>query len=179
MELIWQAANLSQSNLTHANLTGANLANTNLTDANLTNVDLSNIDLHSAILEKLDINNTNFAGASLNNTLTLALPNNWRARNLETKLNHFNYQGTLLTSIASIHDRYNELKIKLAWQLISSLKASNVDLKEVTLPLLNIFIKTPFSTDKNISTFVNQLMSEQKKQSIKYAKDIGTTSWHG
>ncbi len=62
-------------------------------------------------------------------------------------LNHFNNQSSLLTSINSIDNKYNELKIKLACQLITSLEKSNANLINVTLPLLDIFGKTSFMTN--------------------------------
>ncbi|MFS1564038.1 MAG: pentapeptide repeat-containing protein [Candidatus Arsenophonus phytopathogenicus] len=124
-------------NLTEVKMIKANLSHANLTNTNLINVDLSNIDSHSAILEELNINNTNFAGASLNNTLTLALPNNWSARNLEAKLNHFNYQGSLLTSIASIDDKYNELKINI----VNGITIDSLYEKYLNLPKIQQLVK--------------------------------------
>ena len=160
--------NLTGANLTNADLIGidfrrANLTNTNLTGANLTGASLINVDLSSAILKELTINSANFSGASLNDTLSISLPEIWNDENLDIILNHFNNQNSLLTSINSIDEKYNKLKIKLACQLITSLEKSNANLVDVTLPLLDIFGKTPFMTNEYISRFVNTLTSNYLK----------------
>lgn len=160
--------NLTGANLTNACLVGTdftrtNLTNTNLTGANLAGANLMGVDLSSAILKKLNINATNFSDASLNNTLTLSLPKRWNDRNLDTTLNHFNNQNSLLTSINSIDDKYNELKTKLACQLITSLEKHNTNLIDVTFPLLDILGNASFMTNAYISRFVNTLTSNYLK----------------
>ncbi|WGL99603.1 pentapeptide repeat-containing protein [Arsenophonus sp. aPb] len=152
-------ANLAGADLTETNLVGVNLAGANLTGATLNKVNLNNIDLHDVILRELDINQTNFAGAILNDSLTLALPVRWDATDLDIKLNHFNNQGSLLTSIDSIDDHYSELKTKLALQLIHSLDQPNINLSSVALPLLDTFSKAPFNKNQQINQFVDKLIT--------------------
>ncbi|MDR5616752.1 pentapeptide repeat-containing protein [Arsenophonus sp.] len=156
-------ANLMNANLAHADLTEVDLTGANLTGADLIGANLSEVDFSNAILKELNINAANFSDAILNNTLTLFLPKIWNDDSLDITLNHFNNQSSLLTSINSIDNKYNELKIKLACQLITSLEKSNANLINVTLPLLDIFGKTSFMTNGYISHFVNTLTSNYLK----------------
>ncbi|HGJ5864136.1 MAG TPA: pentapeptide repeat-containing protein [Arsenophonus nasoniae] len=169
---------LSDATLAHANLQGTNFTKAklikaylndltlreaifdqaDLTGANLKDTDISNADLSNTILKELTIYNTNFAGASLNDSFTLRLPNEWDEDQLDGVLNHFNNQSSLLISLNSIDDRYQELKNKLALQLIHSLDQPDINLNHVTLPLLDILGKPSFTTNKEISNFVNKLM---------------------
>lgn len=112
-------ADLTEANLTEVCLEGVALAKTNLTAANLTGADLiganlSEVDFSNATLKELNINAANFSDAILNNTLTLSFPKIWNDDGSDITLNHFNNQSSLLTSINSIDNKYNELKIKLA-----------------------------------------------------------------
>ncbi|WGL98747.1 pentapeptide repeat-containing protein [Arsenophonus sp. aPb] len=170
--------NLSGATLAHTKLQGANFTNAKLTQAylndltlheaifdqadltgaNLAKTDVSNADLSNTILKELSIMNTNFAGASLNDSFTLRLPDEWDEDVLDVVLNHFNNRSSLLTSLNSIDDRYQELKNKLALQLIHSLDQPNINLKHVTLPLLDFLAKPAFMSNKEISIFVNKLM---------------------
>ncbi|HGJ5867230.1 pentapeptide repeat-containing protein [Arsenophonus nasoniae] len=169
---------LSDATLAHANLQGTNFTKAklikaylndltlreaifdqaDLTGANLKDTDVSNADLSNTILKELTIYNTNFAGASLNDSFTLRLPNEWDEDQLDGVLNHFNNQSSLLISLNSIDDRYQELKNKLALQLIHSLDQPDINFNHVTLPLLDILGKPSFTTNKEISNFVNKLM---------------------
>ncbi|HGJ5897361.1 pentapeptide repeat-containing protein [Arsenophonus apicola] len=151
-------ANLTKANLNALTLRGAIFNQADLTGANLANTDVSNADLSNTILKELSIMNTNFAGASLNDSFTLHLPNEWDEDELDGMLNHFNNQSSLLTSLNSIDDRYQELKNKLALQLIHSFDQPDINLNHVTLPLVDILGKPSFMTNKEISTFVNKLM---------------------
>ncbi|MFV9997697.1 MAG: pentapeptide repeat-containing protein [Arsenophonus endosymbiont of Dermacentor nuttalli] len=102
--------NLTQAYLNDLTLREAILDQADLTRANLVNTDVSNADLSNTILKELTIKNTNFAGASLNDSFTLHLPHEWDEDNLDAILNHLNNQSSnnqssLLTSLNSIDNR--------------------------------------------------------------------------
>ncbi|WP_119712470.1 hypothetical protein [Arsenophonus endosymbiont of Aleurodicus floccissimus] len=74
-------------------------------------------------------------------------------------LDHFhNLEGSLLTSIDSIDDRYRELKTKLALQLIHSLDLPGINLLQVRLPLIEILGRPPFINNQEINHFINKLI---------------------
>lgn len=74
-------------------------------------------------------------------------------------LNHFhNLEGSLLTSINRIDDRYRELKTKLALQLIHSLDRPGINLLQVRLPLIEVLGRPLFINNQEINHFVNKLI---------------------
>lgn len=74
-------------------------------------------------------------------------------------LNHFAHEeGSFLTSINSIDDRYRELKTKLALQLIHSLDRTDINLAQARLPLIEVLGQPPFIKNREISNFINKLI---------------------
>nr|WP_255479096.1 pentapeptide repeat-containing protein [Arsenophonus endosymbiont of Aphis craccivora] len=171
--------NLNEANLTEANLTNANLQLANLTDANLINVNLTGTnlagtDFSGALLRRINFRDANladanlagvdiiavdFSGALLNSTLTINPFIEWNDETLDLILNHFhNLEGSLLTSIDSIDDRYSELKTKLALQLIHSLDRPGINFLQVRLPLIEVLGRPLFINNQEINHFVNKLI---------------------
>lgn len=160
------SANLEKANLTRANLENAKLSYTNLTGADLTAANFSNTNLENTLLKDLHINNTNFTNTTLNNTFSLALPAKWDETHLNSELNHFENEGSLLTSLGSIDNKYPELKTKLALQLIHSLDHPDINLSQVTLPLLDTLGEAPFIHNLEIKQFVNKLTEHYQNMDL-------------
>lgn len=161
--------NLANANLQLANLTDSYLINVNLANTNLAGVDFSGAflrrinfrgaNLGDANLEGVDIISVDFSGALLNNTLSLNPFIEWSDANLDLILNHFAHEeGSFLTSINSIDDRYRELKTKLALQLIHSLDRTDINLTQARLPLIEVLGQPPFIKNREISNFINKLI---------------------
>ncbi|WP_180560533.1 pentapeptide repeat-containing protein [Arsenophonus endosymbiont of Apis mellifera] len=161
--------NLANANLQLANLTDSYLINVNLANTNLAGVDFSGAflrrinfrgaNLGDANLEGVDIISVDFSGALLNNTLSLNPFIEWSDANLDLILNHFAHEeGSFLTSINSIDDRYRELKTKLALQLIHSLDRTDINLAQARLPLIEVLGQPPFIKNREISNFINKLI---------------------
>lgn len=157
-------ADLSMANLTGANLSGAKLCGANLFGANLSRSNLSETDLSQAYLSEADLSMARIiqanlvgvvlVGANLSNilhdNLLLQMPN-WTEAKLDLYLNHLNNpdSGSLLTMIDGIDERFADVKIRMARELLDSL--TNVDLSSVALPLLDILSKPTFKDDNIIT----------------------------
>lgn len=151
-------ANLSDSNLHSSifidtDLTDVNLTKTNLCFANFTNAKLNGANLSQANLLGAKLNGADLTGAKLGN---IALPF-WDETRLDTYLNHINNDFSLLTTIDSIDNKYNDKKIELVHQLIDSLdkRAANTSLSSVVEPLLDTLAKAPYNQDEKIINWLS------------------------
>ncbi|RXK34344.1 hypothetical protein BBD39_10965 [Arsenophonus endosymbiont of Bemisia tabaci Asia II 3] len=151
-------ANLSDSNLHSSifidtDLTDVNLTKTNLCFANFTNAKLNGANLSQANMLGAKLNGADLTGAKLGN---IALPFLDETL-LDTYLNHINNDFSLLTTIDSIDNKYNDKKIELVHQLVDSLdkRSSNTSLSSVVELLLDTLAKAPYNQDKKIINWLS------------------------
>lgn len=151
-------ANLSDSDLqfstfTDADLTDANLSETDLSYTNFTNAKLNGANLSHANLIGAKLNGADLVGAKLCN---IALPV-WDENQLDIYLNHINNASSLLTTIDSIDNKYNNKKIALIHELIDSLdkRSAHVSLSSVVAPLLDTLAKAPYNQDQKIINWLS------------------------
>jgi len=156
-------ASLFRTALYGANLSGANLSEANLSEADLSRADLREASLAWAKLAQAKLRGADLSGADLSNIqqegALLYLPNAWSSTTLDTHLNHINNfdQGSLLTMMDSIDDRHADVKLRMARELMTSLKKAGVNLSEVALPLMDILSKPPYTDDAEINTWLGNL----------------------
>jgi uncharacterized protein YjbI with pentapeptide repeats len=153
-----QSQDLTDTFLIKANLNGANLSKVNLTRAILNEANLSNADFSDADFNGADLNGADLTGANLDKAKLsdIALPV-WNIDNLDRYLNYINNDSSLLTTIDSIDEKYNKIKITLVHQLMNSLdnSAEEVSLLSVVEPLLNTLAKAPYNQDPDIINWLN------------------------
>jgi len=155
-------ANLSRANLSVAKLGEANLENADLSCAQLCFANLSRASLKGAILRDNQLQAANLEGADLSHIPRegnlLELPK-WHSINLDTYLNHINNRdsGNLLTMMDSIDEQYADVKLRMARELMTSLKKAGVNLSDVALPLMDILSKPPYTDDAEINTWLGNL----------------------
>ncbi|HGJ5891411.1 MAG TPA: pentapeptide repeat-containing protein [Arsenophonus apicola] len=163
-----QSSVFIEADLAEANLSHTNLSSTNFTNAKLNSANLSNANFTKAKLNGADLSKANFKGANLNGAILtganldkaklsdIALPV-WNIDNLDRYLNYINNDSSLLTTIDSIDEKYNKIKITLVHQLMNSLdnSAEEVSLLSVVEPLLNTLAKAPYNQDPDIINWLN------------------------
>ena len=159
-ETILSKADLRKTWLHEAALTGANLSEADLRGAYLMRGDLSRANLQEAKLKEVNLNGANLNGADLSNSLDslLKLPK-WSRETLDTHINHVNNYdgGSLLTMMDSIDDRHADVKLRMARELMTSLKQAEEDLSDVAQSLMDILSKPPYTDDAEINTWLGSL----------------------
>jgi len=151
-------ANLGQAVLSRANLVRANLYRTDLYGTDLYGADLSGANLYEAHLSGANLNRANLSNILQEGAL-LHLPSEWNSTALDTYLNHINNRvsGSLLTMMDGIDEQYADVKLRMARELMTSLKQAKEDLSAVALPLMDILSKPPYTDDAEINLWLNAL----------------------
>jgi len=169
--------NLNWNYLGRVKLRGAKLSRSNLSMTGLENVDLSNVILDKTNLSFSHLDGANLSGASLcavelngavlkgvnltdiQDSGTLLWLPKWSRTTLDTYLNHINNcdSGNLLTMMDSIDEQYADVKLRMAHELMTSLKKAGVNLSDVALPLMGILSKPPYTDDAEINTWLGNL----------------------
>src|SRR5476651_2173343 len=148
-----QKANLSGTDLSEVDLSGVDLS-----WANLGRADLSGANLYGAHLSGANLNRANLSNILQEGAL-LHLPSEWNSTALDTYLNHINNRvsGSLLTMMDGIDEQYADVKLRMARELMTSLKQAKEDLSAVALPLMDILSKPPYTDDAEINLWLNAL----------------------
>ncbi|WP_213993687.1 pentapeptide repeat-containing protein [Sodalis sp. dw_96] len=152
---------LSDADLSRADLRGADLSGDELKRVSLRVANLNGINLSRVNLVALAFRGVNLSGADLSTLppegALLKLPP-WNADNLDGYFNHYNNptRGNLLTLIDSIDERYATVKVRIARELMDSLKSVNGAI-EIALPLMSVLSKAPYINDAVIDAWLNDI----------------------
>lgn len=129
-------------------------------NSTLSNVSLIHADLATASLVNLDLINVYFRNSKLNSSMTLQFPQ-WDETQLGLYLDHFAHpEGSLLETLRRIPDNYTALKITLAEQLVSSLRACNRELTPYIKPLMDTLGHEFWRQSALIQTFNYELIEQ-------------------
>ncbi|WP_213993420.1 pentapeptide repeat-containing protein [Sodalis sp. dw_96] len=168
-----RGANLSRADLSGADMREADLSGADMSESNLSKADLSGADLGNAILWNTDLTETLLAGANLSNANLsgaklygadlsnlsrqgplLYLPL-WNAINIKFFLDHKanGRDSSLLTMMDSIDERYADVKLQMARELIDSLQGAKVS--SVAPLLMDVLSKTPYNGDAGMTAWLD------------------------
>lgn len=161
-------ADLSAANLYKANLRQAKLKMAILWQTNLRKADLYETDLSLANLSRTKMSGARLNGADLTGVLDASptpdtllflsgLKLRWDARMQDSHLNHLNNPecSSLLTMLQSIDERFEDLKLQLARELVGALKASGKDFTDVAVSMMDVLSREPWNREEHISDWLD------------------------
>ncbi|WP_413742479.1 pentapeptide repeat-containing protein [Sodalis sp. RH15] len=157
-ELDLRGADLSGADLREADLSKSDLGEASLKNAILLKTDLTDVQLAGTYLCNADLNGAKLNGANLSNLSRqgplLYFPP-WDADNIKIFLDHraSGRNGSLLTMMDSIDERYADVKVQMARELMHSLQ--DVDVSSVALLLRDVLSKAPYSGDAGITAWLD------------------------
>lgn len=141
-KIIWTNADFSNSRSENTNFKGA--------------------DLEASILDNIIWTNVNLVGTRLdrvsleNATIRLAFPKQITAYSLDIWFNHLNQrdEGSILTAIESIQNKYAELKLELMHQVIGWFNEHNVDISTIIDSLEILYNNEIYVNDEILRNFM-------------------------